>query len=162
MAEPAAAPPARNRPAARAIRWRTRSACARTACRTSPGPDKDGAIRLDPKKGLDPNSQDFKKAQEKCKALQGGGDPVNGSGSDPWPQEMKLKYAQCMRANGILEFPDPAAGGSGDFAPFSKDGKIDPQSSQFKKADDACKQYKPSGIAPGGGPAGGGAPGGAG
>jgi hypothetical protein len=126
-----------------------------------PDPEKDGAIKIDPRNGsLDPNSPEFKKAQEKCASLMGSGDKKNNSGDDLWPMDKKLNYAKCMRANGIPDFPDPD--NTGQFPPFPKGGNIDPQSSQFKKADDACKQYKP-GIAPGGGPGGaGGGPGGGG
>jgi hypothetical protein len=129
-----------------------------------PDPMKNGAIKLDPNNNsLDPNSPEFKKAHDKCKHYMGagGGEKMNQSGEDLWPREDKLKYAECMRAHGEPDFPDPRS--DGQFPIFAPGGSIDPQSDQFKKADDACKSYKP-GLAPGpapggqagGGPAGGG------
>jgi hypothetical protein len=125
-----------------------------------PDPDANGGIRVDPQKGLDPNSPEFEKAQKKCESLMGNGAKANPSEGDLWPLDKKLKYAQCMRDNGQPGFPDPD--NTGQFPPFPKGGNIDPQSEQFKKADDVCKQYKPSGTMPGGGPGGPGGPGGGG
>jgi hypothetical protein len=114
-----------------------------------PDPEKDGAIKIKPgDSSLDPNSPEFKKAQEKCKSFMGSGNNVPNQSDDLWPADKKLKYAQCMRANGVPDYPDPDS--TGQFPAFPKGGNIDPQSSQFKKADDACKQYKP-GVAPTGG-----------
>jgi hypothetical protein len=61
-----------------------------------------------------------------------------------------LKYAQCMRANGVPDFPDPVDGG---FHITSGPGSdLDPGSPQFAAADTACKAYSPEDQA-GGGPA---------
>jgi hypothetical protein len=125
-----------------------------------PDPAEDGGIKIDPRKdGLDPNSSEFKKAEDKCKHLQGSGDKVNQSGDDLWSSDKKIEYAKCMRANGEPNFPDPDD--SGQFPPFTKGGDIDPQSDRFKKAEEACKQHKPGTVQQGpGGPGGGGPAGG--
>jgi hypothetical protein len=71
-------------------------------------------------------------------------------------QELALKFAQCMRQHGV-NLPDPGANGafinsSGtggtNGSPQSTGGPkgIDPQSSQFQAAQNACKQYQPNGA----------------
>jgi hypothetical protein len=64
-----------------------------------------------------------------------------------------LKFATCMRAHGIANFPDPVS--NSDDIGFSLRG-LDPQSSQFQAAQQACHQYQPTGAKPVAGPAAGG------
>jgi Pectinacetylesterase len=52
--------------------------------------------------------------------------------ADPQP------YSQCMRDNGIADFPDPGPNGLVLDSPG-----IDPDSPQFKAAEEACKALKP-------------------
>ncbi|MFC5824387.1 hypothetical protein [Nonomuraea insulae] len=61
------------------------------------------------------------------------------------PQDKALKFAQCMRENGI-DMPDPD--GSGKF--MMKFDKNTPQE-KVEAAQEACKQYAPSGVRQGGG-----------
>ena len=56
-----------------------------------------------------------------------------------------LKFAQCMRSHGLPNFPDPNSSGALQFG--SGDG-INPRSSQFQTAQDACKKYLPDKGAP--------------
>jgi hypothetical protein len=57
-----------------------------------------------------------------------------------------LKFADCMRANGVPSFPDPSGGGGGiDLAGAG----IDPQSPAFKSARTACARLAPGGVAAG-------------
>ena len=51
-----------------------------------------------------------------------------------------LKFARCMRAHGVPNFPDPAAGGGG----FQLVSRIDPQSPAFRAARQACAQLSPA------------------
>jgi hypothetical protein len=107
--------------------------------------------------GLDTNSAAFKKAMDTCKAYMPTGNPQGpGGGPDQtWSTADKLKYAQCMRDNGVPNFPDPDA--NGGFAIIEGSG-IDPQSPQFKKAEDTCKKYQPESVrnqTPNNGPGGG-------
>ena len=56
-----------------------------------------------------------------------------------------MKYAQCMRSNGIASFPDPV---DGTFKlKVEKGGELDPDTTAYKTAADACKQYAPAGMA---------------
>lgn len=48
-------------------------------------------------------------------------------------------YAQCMRANGIPNFPDPGGAGQGVHLPAG----MDPNSPELRKADTACRKYMP-------------------
>ncbi len=71
------------------------------------------------------------------------------SGSPPSPtqtQQDALKYAQCMRANGVPCFPDPRAGGG--FL-FQAGGGVDPSSPAFKAARATCQKLLPGGGPPG-------------
>lgn len=55
------------------------------------------------------------------------------------PTPDAAKYAQCMRAHGVPDFPDPVNGG---FQITSGPGSdLDPGSPQFAAADTACKAY---------------------
>ncbi len=61
-------------------------------------------------------------------------------------QEEALKFAECMRSNGITDFPDPSSGGG--FVFHTSAGII--QSPEFQAAQKACQKYMPPG--PGSGP----------
>jgi hypothetical protein len=116
-------------------------------------PDFKDPVRGQPMgTGLDTKSPEFKKAREACKQYEPSGGTAPPVAQDPWPSADKLKYSQCMRTNGVPSFPDPDA--SGNFPPLIKGGAVDPESPQFKKADEACKKYQPQNMkkmGPGGG-----------
>ncbi|MGP3960148.1 hypothetical protein ACTWPT_29490 [Nonomuraea sp. 3N208] len=61
------------------------------------------------------------------------------------PHERALKYAQCMRENGI-DMPDPEPG-KGVMMRLDKNTPRE----TMQKAQEACKQYAPSGQTAGGG-----------
>jgi hypothetical protein len=74
---------------------------------------------------------------------------ANGSGSLPSQTQLQqdaLKYARCMRANGVPDFPDPNAGGG--FL-FRAGGGVDPSSPAFQAARAKCGKLLPSGPTPG-------------
>lgn len=55
-----------------------------------------------------------------------------------------LKYAGCMRSHGEPDFPDPTVGSNGlPTFNISSSGSLNPQSSQWKAAQDACKADLP-------------------
>jgi hypothetical protein len=61
--------------------------------------------------------------------------------------EDAVKFAECMRNNGVSEFPDPNA--SGDFAYGIKAGSpLDPSSTAWQHAISACKNLEPAGLIP--------------
>jgi hypothetical protein len=51
-------------------------------------------------------------------------------------------YAQCMRRNGVADFPDPAA--DGGLRISGRDG-LDPDSAAFRAAAEKCQEYMPAG-----------------
>jgi hypothetical protein len=57
---------------------------------------------------LDPNTPAFKQAISACRGLE----PAGFMGSKWSAQQMQaaLKFAQCIRANGVTDFPDPVNG----------------------------------------------------
>jgi hypothetical protein len=67
-------------------------------------------------------------------ALNGGQQPQQPS------QAAQLKYAKCMRADGVPDFPDPAGGGGG----ATNLGALDPTSPAFQNADKVC--YQKTGV----------------
>jgi hypothetical protein len=103
-----------------------------------PDPDKNGRIVI-AAGGPNKNDPQVKKAQQTCKSLEPPGlkdDPAKVAQA----QQEWLKFAQCMRKNGIQDFPDP------------KDGKllvprdrIDTNSPQFKNALKACRNVSVGG-----------------
>ncbi len=75
-----------------------------------PDPQPGGDFEFQRGSGLDPSSSAFKAAQAKClKLLPGGGPPGPGTQTHPSPQALAqmVKVAQCMRRQGIYNFPDP-------------------------------------------------------
>jgi hypothetical protein len=110
-----------------------------------PDPNANGNLQLNADQGsnLDPNSAAFKAADAACKSLL----PARQAP----PEDMKalnLKFARCMRAHGISDFPDPAPDG-GLRIQASPGSDLDPNSPRYKAAHDACKRNLPSGGAGG-------------
>lgn len=65
-----------------------------------------GGIQIKLSPGMNPFSPAFKAAQTACHALMPGGGPGSGPPSAQAKAQL-LKIAQCMRAHGITDFPDP-------------------------------------------------------
>jgi hypothetical protein len=60
-----------------------------------------------------------------------------------------LEYAQCMRAHGVPDFPDPVNGGF-EINNTTPGSDLDPTSPKFIAADSACQALSPEGHAAGG------------
>jgi hypothetical protein len=88
---------------------------------------------------VDPNSPEFKNASQKCRSLAPPG--WGGSRQNPADQAGMLKFSQCMRKNGVPNFPDPQGG---TLPSFGKD--VNPDSPQFKNAQKACQNLAPGGV----------------
>ena len=88
---------------------------------------------------LDPNSPSFKSATGACAhLLPGGGAPATVS---PHEQAQDLRFASCMRTNGVPGFPDPDHDGA-----FTLPSGIDQQAPQFQRATQACANVEPSSL----------------
>jgi len=114
-----------------------------------PDPKANSSLQLP--SGVDPNSPQFKQAAEACKAYMPAGPSNTDPANDPWPAAMKLKYSQCMRANGVSNFPDPSK--NGGFS-LQQGSGVDPQSQAFQTAAKACTKYQPQGGKPNANPGG--------
>ncbi|MEO3786681.1 hypothetical protein ABGB12_25430 [Actinocorallia sp. B10E7] len=69
----------------------------------------------------------------------------NDSSTAATDRDKAVKFAECMRNNGVSEFPDPNA--SGGFTYGIKLGSsLDPNSAVWKKAIGACKDLRPPGF----------------
>ncbi len=77
-----------------------------------PDPDPSGELTIDGVlngSSLDPSTRTWKQAIAACQDLQ----PPGFTGDDEVTaeeQELRLEFAQCMRDNGVEDFPDPAKG----------------------------------------------------
>jgi hypothetical protein len=97
-------------------------------------------LRGSPGSDLSPDSPQFKTAQKACKALEPGGGNA-GAQPDPKAQAQALKYSACMRSHGLPNFADPVFSNGG--IQLKIDG--DPNSAQFKAAQEACRSFQPFG-----------------
>ena len=77
-------------------------------------------------------------------ACGGHGDKPAATPSTTDRNAQAVKYSQCMRENGVPEFPDPVDGRIQ--VRFQKGSGLDPESDAFKKAQQTCKQYEPAGL----------------
>jgi hypothetical protein len=88
-----------------------------------------------------PPDERIRAATDKCKQyMPNGGEPPK---TDPQQLEAMRKFAQCMRDNGIADYPDPQPNGGMGFGPSAGGGGIDPNSAQFKAAEQKCQHLMP-------------------
>jgi hypothetical protein len=77
-----------------------------------PDPDASGELTIDAianGSSVDPSSATFERAISACKDLEPPG--FTGHKRSPEQQKMALEFAQCMRDNGVPDFPDPTPDG---------------------------------------------------
>ncbi len=77
-----------------------------------PDPDASGALTIDEVvngSSVDSNSPTFQQALSACRDLEPAG--FMGQKRSAQQQEAALKFAQCMRDNGVKDFPDPTPDG---------------------------------------------------
>ena len=61
-------------------------------------------------------------------------------------RDKALKFAACMRDNGVSAFPDPDASGELTIDEVANHAKLDTSTAAFKQAMGACKDLEPSGF----------------
>jgi hypothetical protein len=106
-----------------------------------PDPDSKGRLMLEagPGTGIDPESAQFKAADQACRKLAPKTTP-------PSPAEQArdraqfLRFSACMRAHGLPKFPDPSPTGG---VSIGKSSGLNPRSPQFKAAEKACDKLLP-------------------
>ena len=74
------------------------------------------------------------------------GPAETGTSHSADPHEQAVKFAQCMRDNGVSEFPDPDADGSLTLDEVVNGSSIDTSSAAWKDAHGACKDLEPAGF----------------
>lgn len=91
---------------------------------------------------LPAGSPQMQAALQACQSLAPGGGQTTGGGAalSPQQQAQLLQFSKCMRSHGVPDFPDPSSHGL-DLG----SGNIDPNSSQFQAAQNACKSDLPGG-----------------
>jgi hypothetical protein len=94
--------------------------------------------------GVDPHSRQFRSASKECEKQTGFGH-ISAAQRQQAMNAM-LKYTECMRAHGIISFPDPVENSHQIGFNISGTG-IDQSSPRFKSASKACQP-----LLPGGGP----------
>jgi hypothetical protein len=60
--------------------------------------------------------------------------------------DQAVKFAQCMRDNGVRDFPDPDASGTLTIETVANGTSIDTDSASFQRAITACKDLVPAGF----------------
>jgi hypothetical protein len=100
-----------------------------------PDPDANGQLRGPAhEKQNDPK---FRAAQEKCRNLARGGEHQR---SDPATVEQMRKFSQCMRDNGLPDFPDPDPDGR-----LRGTGHEQQDNPTYRAAMETCRQKLPGG-----------------
>jgi hypothetical protein len=77
-----------------------------------PDPGASGKLTIDAVangSALNTNTPTFKQALSACKALEPAG--FTGSKRSPQQQQAALQFAECIRKNGVNDFPDPTPNG---------------------------------------------------
>jgi hypothetical protein len=72
----------------------------------------------------------------------------SGGNSIAATREKAVKFAECMRDNGVSAFPDPDPDASGDLTidGIANGSSLDPSTAAFEKAISACKDLEPPGF----------------
>ncbi|HET6966304.1 MAG TPA: hypothetical protein VFH58_16130 [Acidimicrobiales bacterium] len=60
--------------------------------------------------------------------------------------EKAVQFAQCMRSNGVANFPDPSASGQFTIENIANGSGINVSSAAFQQALVACKRLEPAGF----------------
>jgi hypothetical protein len=115
-----------------------------------PGTNGNGGIEIQQRagsgqslsvNGVSVNAPAFQSAMQRCRSkLPNGGHPPPLSAAR---KQAMLKFAQCMRAHGLANFPDPTFGpGGGVGLEFRHGSGINPSSPAFRQAQAACAKYQ--------------------
>ena len=106
-----------------------------------PDPQSDGGFIISGSGSSNPShSPEFHSATQACEhLLQNGGQPSAGQ-AGPSAQAADLKYAKCMRAHGVLNFPDPGPGVRWN---LGGNESIDHNTPQFQTAMKVCLKIAP-------------------
>jgi hypothetical protein len=73
-------------------------------------------------------------------------DENGGAGNTNADYEKAVKFSECMRDNGVAEFPDPEASGGLTIDGVLNGSSLDPSTPAWKAAMGACKDLQPPGF----------------
>jgi hypothetical protein len=78
----------------------------------------------------------------------GTGSGSSGGGGDPAAANAQkgVKFAECMRSNGVSQFPDPGASGKLTIDAVANRSSLDTSTPAFTQAISACKALEPAGF----------------
>jgi hypothetical protein len=71
---------------------------------------------------------------------------TGGANNSSAEAQKAVKFAECMRSNGVSEFPDPGASGSFTIDGVVNGSSLDASAPAFKHAINACKGLEPVGF----------------
>jgi hypothetical protein len=104
-----------------------------------PDPSAQGYVQLGSGDQVNPNSPQFQEALRICAKLAPVGGPATQSHFDQLMTSM-LKFAACMRAHGITNFPDPVPYGDGGVELLVPNGSgLNQNSPQYARAASICQ-----------------------
>jgi hypothetical protein len=112
-----------------------------------PNPTSQGSITFGP---VNNQSAAYISANKSCQHLFSGGAPLTAAQKQQRVTQA-LKFAACMRSDGVPDFPDPVLVQGGTAVGF-RTGGIDENSPQFQAAERACAKFEPGLPALGGTP----------
>ena len=75
-----------------------------------------------------------------------GGTRSSGGTNTASPHAKAVKFAECMRANGVSAFPDPNASGELTIDAVANGSSVDTSTAAFEQAMSACKDLEPPGF----------------
>jgi hypothetical protein len=76
----------------------------------------------------------------------GTGSAGTGSSGAATTREKAVKFSECMRENGVSDFPDPDASGAFTIETIANGSSVDTSSVAFTRALTACKDLEPPGF----------------
>jgi hypothetical protein len=104
-----------------------------------PDPDRSGALPKLALQQLGVSSARFGSAQASCRHLfPNGGTPTEQAMEQV--RALSLKFSRCVRAHGVMGFPDPGSDGR---IPDPASAGIDQGSPKFEAANRACRKFRP-------------------
>jgi hypothetical protein len=75
-----------------------------------------------------------------------GGTGSSGGTSTASPHAKAVRFAECMRSNGVSAFPDPDASGELTIDAVANGSSVDTSSAAFEHALSACRDLEPPGF----------------
>jgi hypothetical protein len=112
-----------------------------------PGPNGEPNLQITPDQ-LGVGQAQLQAAEQACQSLAPPSSPARQQGQ----YEAALKYADCMRKNGVPDFPDPKRGANGGV--ILGGSGVNPNSPSFQKAQQACQSIMQAPGAAAGSPGG--------